>query len=150
MDQLLYNARITEAENQNKYRDAGTGATIADDMNLRSPQFGKQNYLVWRVCVLAYAEEHNLTYYIMLQADASTDTMYIQRKRRAQDFRLITSTLAPEALTKIGDELLEQHPRKMMNSIATAYALDQSPAKHEVLRTRAETLTIKPREGLED
>eukprot|EP00171_Calliarthron_tuberculosum_P004138 IDg4138t1 len=53
-------------------------------------------------------------------------------------------------LTRLGDNILTQEPLAMMATIAAHFEADATPAMHEALRVRAESMRIKPRETFDD
>lgn len=138
----LYDNACTIAEEQ---------ILMEDNINLRLPILGKNNLRLWRASLQAYAEEHGLTQWIETPAPSNiVGDEAVKRKHRAQAYRLITSTLSADTLTRIGEHILELEPRDMLQTIMDAYAADATPAAHEALRARAEQLRIKPRESVDD
>lgn len=92
-------------------------------------------------------DEHSLTDVLKTPALAEIlgETASVKRKKRAQALRLLTSTITPDTLMRIGTNVLDEEPREMLREITEHYSAEQSPAGHEAFRARAESTRLRPK-----
>lgn len=78
-----------------------------DNQNVQIPQPTEANYNIWCVTLIVYAEKYEIAAYLTGPPAAEAESHQAHSKRKAQPLRLITATLTPATLIKLGKHILE-------------------------------------------
>lgn len=112
----------------------------------------KLNYPIWKYTIRRYEAEHDMT-----EVLSKEDKQVIpgpapehRNKRVAQASRLITFTISQDILTQLGYALLTQTRTGILSMIDDLFKGEATPETHERHLLKAQEMTFKPRESLED
>lgn len=120
-----------------------------DNHQVQIPQLTEANYKIWRVTLMSYAEEYEIAAYLTGPPAVGEEAQQAHAKKKEQALRLITATLTPTTLIKLGEQMLEHESHAMLEAIDAHYAPDTSADTHGRLMNKAYMMQIKPGESIE-